>query len=198
LAAKVTECYILPCLQNKLFDHKGIFLSLKKKPKPVSIPVVSNGILKDPETDLVVGLAVSKTYIINSTVISEEDRNRLTGDLGCAWAYLRSAGPSNNYAAPGDRTEQEELSREAKLASVREFLEFFPFEIVREGTLSVEDDTFHECLINAIKNETISYKTFIKKNTRKQRASLLDRLKNLRDSGQTDSELYLELEKLLN
>jgi hypothetical protein len=57
---------------------------------------------------------------------------------------------------------------------------------------------FLECLINAIKNETISYQTFIKKNTGKQRASLLDRIKNLRDNGQIDSEPYLELEKLLN
>jgi len=29
--------------------------------------------------------------------------------------------------------------------------------------LSIEDDIFLECLINAIKNETISYQTFIKK-----------------------------------
>jgi hypothetical protein len=163
LAKQITECTISKYLQNKLFDHKSVNLSFKKKQKPITIPSVSKGILKDPETDLVVGLAVVDTYIIYSTAITEEERQQLRNDCGQAWSLLREAGPGDNYAAPGDRTELEELSREAKLGSVREFLEFFPFARVRDGTLNIGDDIFMECLMNNIKNETIRYQIFGKK-----------------------------------
>jgi hypothetical protein len=164
LAKQITDCSISNCLQNKLFDHKSVNLSFKKNPKPITIPSVSKGILRDPETDLVVGLAVVDTYIIYSTSIAEEEKLQLRIDCGQAWRLLREAGPGDNYAAPGDRTELEELSREAKLGSVREFLEFFPFARARDGTLSIGDDIFMECLMNNIKNETISYQIFVKKN----------------------------------
>jgi hypothetical protein len=173
LVNKITECSIATGLQNKLFDHKAISLSFKKKIKPVSIPVVSKGILKDPDTDLVVGLAVADVYITYSSAITEREREDLRSGCGRAWKLLREAGPGNTYAAPGDRTELEELSREGKIASVREFLDFFPFITVRDGPLSIADDMFMECLVNGIKNETISYQTFIQKNTNKNRTALI-------------------------
>jgi hypothetical protein len=111
---------------------------------------------------------VVDTYLLYSLALDDDERAALRTDCGRAWNNLRKAGPGNNYAAPGDRTELEELSREAKLASVREFLEFFPFETVRDGALGIEDDLFMECLINAVKNETISYQIFVKKNSKKK------------------------------
>ncbi len=150
LAGKVTECEILPALQNKLFDHKGISLSFKNKNKPITVPIISNSVLKDPETDFVVGLV--KTYINYSTTITEEDRIILRLGCGHAWSSIRAAGPRNVFAAPGDRTELEELTREAKIADVREFFEFFPFDDTRDGTLSIEDDIFMECLLDTIKH----------------------------------------------
>jgi hypothetical protein len=185
-------------LQNKLFDHKSVNLSFRKKPKPITIPSVSKGILKDPETDLVVGLAVADTYIIYSTAINEEERQLLRNGSGQAWSLLREAGPRDNYAAPGDRTELEELSREAKLGSVREFLEFFPFARVRDGTINIGDDIFMECLINSIKNETISYQTFVKKNSKKNKAKLIARIEDLKERGLGGTDPALELESLLN
>ncbi len=77
LAGSITDCQILPALQNKLFDHKAISLSFKPADKPITIPIISNSILKDPETDFVVGLAVAETYINYSTAITEEERINL-------------------------------------------------------------------------------------------------------------------------
>ncbi len=95
LAGSITDCQILPALQNKLFDHKAISLSFKSIGKPITIPIISNSILKDPETDFVVGLAVAETYINYSTAITEEERINLRLSCGRAWSSLRDAGPGN-------------------------------------------------------------------------------------------------------
>ncbi len=145
-----------------------------------------------------VGLAVVDTYIIYSTSIAEEEKRQLRIDCGQAWRLLREAGPGDNYAAPGDRTELEELSREAKLGSVREFLEFFPFARARDGTLSIGDDIFMECLMNNIKNETISYQIFVKKNSKKNKTILIARIEDLKKRGLGGTDPVLELESLLN
>jgi hypothetical protein len=122
----------------------------------------------------------------------------LAGGLGRAWRELRDAGPGDNYVLPGDRTEQEELNREGLLASVREYLEFFPFEIVRDGPLNINDDQFMECLINTIRNETISYQQFIEKNSRKQKKMLLEKIKELKGLDPLGSDRILEAESILN
>jgi hypothetical protein len=154
--------------------------------------------LKDPDTDLVVGLAVADVYITYSSAVTERERDELRSGCGRAWKLLREAGPGNCYAAPGDRTELEELSREGKIASVREYLDFFPFVRVRDGPLTISDDLFIECLVNGIKNETISYQTFIKKNTNKNRSALLKKIEALKSEGINFDNRLLELESLLN
>jgi hypothetical protein len=55
-----------------------------------------------------------------------------------------------------------------------------------------------ECLINGIKNETISYQTFIKKNTNKNRSALLKKIDALKSEGVNFDNRLLELESLLN
>jgi len=177
---KITGTSILPGLQNKLFDHCAIVLEIAKKKPVITPPTISKKILKDPEIELVVGLSVADTYILYSSALLPADLENLAGGLGRAWRELRDAGPGDNYALPGDRTEQEELNREGLLASVREYLEFFPFEIVRDGPLTINDDQFMECLTNTIRNETISYQQFIEKNSQKQRKRLLEKIKEFK------------------
>ncbi len=52
--------------------------------------------------------------------------------------------------------------------------------------------------MNSIKNETISYQIFVKKNSRKQKAVLLSRIENLKKTLPAGSEPILELESALN
>jgi hypothetical protein len=134
-------------------------------------------ILKHSETELVGGLAVADTYLVYRTALAAGERDCLLLGSGTAWRELREAGPSNNFAVPGDRSEMEELQREAKLASVREYLEFFPFHTVRDGALNIDDGMFMECLINNIRNEIVSYQTFVLKNSKKQNAALKSRIR---------------------
>jgi exonuclease III len=103
----VSEVNICAGLQNKLFDHHAIKLVLCKRSNPITPPTISKMILKDSETELVGGLAVADTYLIYSTALTVEERDRLLIGSGSAWRELREAGPSNNFAVPGDRTEIE-------------------------------------------------------------------------------------------
>jgi len=176
----VSNISIANCLQNKLFDHRAVLLDFNTKKPVLTPPTVSKKILKDPEIDLVVGIAVAETYLRYSTALTNEETDDWVEGLGIAVSNLREAGPSDLFAVPGDRTEIEELTREGKLGSVREYLEFFPFRLLRDGPLSIDDDMFLECLINNIRNDTISYQQFIKKNTKKKKTTFLEHLNDFK------------------
>ncbi len=89
------------------------------------------------------------------------------------------------------------MNREAKLASVREYLEFFPFELVRDGELNISDDLFLECLVNSMRNEIVSYQTFLKKTTHTQKKALLKRIEDLKNTSDPGTDSILELERVL-
>ncbi len=194
----VTKAWIQPGLQNKLFDHRAVLIELSIKEKVITPPTVSKKILKDSETELVVGLSVADVYLIYSTSLTEPELANLHTGIGQAWRDLRQAGPGNNYVVPGDRSEHDELVRDGLLASVREFLEFFPFQRVRDGGLNVGDDIFMEVLINAVRNETISYQQFVQKNCNKQKTLLINRIKELKRTNLPGSDSIIEAERTLN
>jgi hypothetical protein len=55
-----------------------------------------------------------------------------------------------------------------------------------------------ECLINTIRNETISYQQFIEKNSQKQRKHLLEKIKEFKRLDPPGSDRILEAESTLN
>ncbi len=69
-------------LQNKLFDHRAVKLEFNIEPKVIIPPTISKSILKEPDTELVVGLAVAETYFMYSTVLSNQEKVRLSARLG--------------------------------------------------------------------------------------------------------------------
>ncbi len=123
----VTDISISPNLQSKVFDHKAVNLSFKPVQNfgPIR-PTISHSILRDPDLDLVVALAVADTYL-PSTSLRNVDVNieQLKIGTGQAFASIRRAGPNDIHINPGDRTEAESLVREGLIGEVREFLEFF-------------------------------------------------------------------------
>jgi exonuclease III len=61
--AKVVECGIAETFQNKLFDHKAISLSFKKKKKSNSLPTISNQDMDNEFMDIVVRALFLECYI---------------------------------------------------------------------------------------------------------------------------------------
>jgi exonuclease III len=123
LLNSVTDISICPGLQSKVFDHKAVLLSFKPKAPigPVR-PTISHTILRDPDLDLVVALAVADTYLASSTLRNDpafnHDFNRLLAGVGGGFDSLRRAGPSDVHINPGDRSEAESLTREGIIGNI--------------------------------------------------------------------------------
>ncbi len=83
LLNSVTEVVISPHLQSKVFDHKAVHLSFK--PKSIigtARPTISHTILRDPDLDLVVALAVADTYLASTSLRDEFNIRMLQRGVG--------------------------------------------------------------------------------------------------------------------
>jgi hypothetical protein len=196
----VTEITISPSLQSKVFDHKAVVLSFepKKRPGPIR-PTISHAILRDPDLDLVVALAVGDTYLASTDLRNNNiDLNQLRIGVGQGFEGLRRAGPNDVHINPGDRTEAESLIREGIIANIREFLDDFPFAAVRDGPLNIDPDIFMEGLMNNVRNQVVSHQAFMLKTAKAKRKSLLERIRTLQADPAANFDELTELELFLN
>ena len=75
LTSQIKKCLISPNLQNKSFDHRGITICFKDPPRIIKQPTLSRALLRDPDLELVVKLAIADTYIIHSTELPQDETN---------------------------------------------------------------------------------------------------------------------------
>jgi hypothetical protein len=196
----VTEISISPSLQSKVFDHKAVLLSFepKKRTGPIR-PTISHAILRDPDLDLVVALAVADTYLASTDLRNDNlNLNQLRIGVGQGFEGLRRAGPNDVHINPGERTEAESLLREGIIANIREFLDDFPFAVVRDGPLNIDPDLFMEGLMNNVRNQVVSHQAFMLKTAKSKRKSLLQRIRTLQADPVANFDKLTELEVFLN
>jgi len=119
----VEDVFINQCLQSKMFDHKAVHLSFKKRRGVISRPTISHAVLQDPDLDMVVGLAVLDTYLTSSNPRDDINLDNVKISLGNNMQLLRDIGPADKFLEPGARSEQESLIREGNITRIRDFLE---------------------------------------------------------------------------
>jgi hypothetical protein len=136
-------------------------------------PTISHAILRDPDLDLVVALAVADTYLASTSLRNDpgliNNYNHLLIGVGNGFDSLRRAGPNDVHINPGDRSETDSLVREGLIDNIREFLDNFPFAMLRDGPLNFDDDFFMEELMNNVRNHVISHQSFMLKTAKKNR-----------------------------
>jgi hypothetical protein len=133
----VTETGISPFKQNNMFDHSAATLSfVPTLSKGIKRPTISNLILKDPDLDLVVGLAVADTYLSCTAINDGIDIAGLKRGVGTSIKTLRELGVSDAFLTPGERTEAASLSRAARIAEIKDFLDLFPFDRLGTGAFA--------------------------------------------------------------
>ena len=194
----VEDVFINQCLQSKMFDHKAVHLSFKKKRGVISRPTISHAVLQDPDLDMVVGLAVLDTYLTSSNPREDINLDNVKISLGNNMQLLRDIGPADKFLEPGARSEQESLIREGNIARIREFLESAPYVTLRDAAHNVDDDIFMEGLINNVRNQVISHQCFILKESKKKETNLKTELKNLYRDHSTNLERIIEIETVLS
>jgi exonuclease III len=144
ILSKINKSFIQPHMQNKMFDHRAIFICCKDPPKVIKQPTISRDLIKDPDIELHVSLAVADTYLIHSNALDEQEAARLTTEVGIAKRDIRRAGPDKKYFHDGYRSEEEENARAALFGNIHELLDSFPINTVQRGGFKegLKDDIF--------------------------------------------------------
>ena len=163
---EVSFCDINPGLQNELFDHKATTLKVNTiELRKAGNPSISRSIINDQELDIVVTLAVAECYIVH---IQEQawlpnERGELLNKIGRIRTQFRAAGPAPVHLPLDTLTAELIRDREETLdLIIRESAEL---DITRfqEMPITCCRAVFMEVLLNAVRNDTISFQLFIKK-----------------------------------
>ncbi len=161
IAPKVEECCIKQSVQSKLFDHRAIVLDFKKN-KPISSrPNISNSILRDPDIDIVVNLANLECYA--QKLDDGNFKDNVLNLIGTCFSKLREAGPDPTHVEYA-HAELTDLDARIRLKDdIRILMEELNELNLPDINHNMEDDAFLEFLMNSIRNEVISYQSFINK-----------------------------------
>ena len=193
------DCFISQSLQNHLFDHKAVTLSFVPTKSSNSIPCIANYILSDPLIDIVVNLSVIECYLHHAVSVGfAEPRVILLQRVGTAKLSLRELGADSYILLPGARSATDELLCANKIAGINRVVDDFDINGLQSLAVDINDGLFLEYLVNCIRNDIISYQTFIAKTFNKTKNSLLARLKNCKDDISFDAKLMRLSEEKLN
>ena len=197
----VTECSIAESLQNNLFDHRASLLSLVKKKAPNSRPCISDFVLNDTSTELLVGLTTSECFIHHSITINNRDRlvkeDRLLR-IGRAKYLTRKVGLDNVFREEGPRSVIENIERENMFAEARMILDDLVALRLELSEIDISPDLFLEYLVNCIRNEVTSYQTCVFKSMKAVTAKLSKEIATLKIDYLTNKALIIEKETQLN
>jgi exonuclease III len=192
LVPSVTSCEISRHLQNKLFDHRAISLNFNKKHTGISRPTINNAILKDPDIEIIVSLAVAETYI-RHTLLPGIDKQLLMRQVGTARSGLRSAGPDPIYRDCDALTEDDILQRSGIIAGIKASIEDINLDRFYESVLDIDDGLFLDTLINNTRNEVIGYQNFIRNALKRNELLPEKKLDGLKGDFEANESKILEL-----
>ncbi len=175
----VTNCWIKPSVQSRLFDHKAVFLDFMVVKPMSSRPNITNRILNDPDIDKVVELSSLECYSINMEG-NNEVKNEALRLIGIGFDLLKEAGLDPAYlpyahAALRDLDERTQLMDRFNftMAELRDL-------DLENSRLSIPVDIFMEMLINGFKNAVISHQSYISKFFSQSREKLTKKIKTLK------------------
>ena len=135
-------------------------LGLQQPKKSKTRPCIANFILKDPLLDLVVKSAALECYLhhLSDRLIAEPGLAR----IGRVKSLLRLAGPDPDFYQL-ETDEGADTRRMAVVADAYQLVDELNFEVLQLSDLNLDPVLFLEYLINCIRNDVISYQTFISK-----------------------------------
>jgi exonuclease III len=194
LVETINKCYISATVQNKMFDHRAVVICMKPKPRQIRIPTISRELLKDPDIDLVVKLSICDTYVLHTDILTDPERERLLRLIGTSKKLLRDAGPDSEILLVGEHLDFEELKRSGTIAEIKSNLDLIPIERLLVGGFAdnLEDDIFMETLVNNLKNDCVSYQTFISRTIKNTISSSIRQLDNLKQDHRTNQDEIFE------
>jgi exonuclease III len=199
LSRRVNQCHICPTLQNRLFDHRAVNLTVNAKriPKKKGL-FIMNKILGSDLLDAVVYSSVADTYLHHIIPPQGFNREMSLGIVGTIKALLRSLGIDFRQRPGYTPTEEELAQREESLLRLRYLVSTLNIPWLEGLEKSVDIDIFMETLINNVRNDVTSYQSFFIKEKRKEFDAALEALVNFKKNYAANDEKIRLIEKKLN
>jgi exonuclease III len=197
----ISSCKIQENLQNKLFDHKAITLTLNEQKNPEKgRPTISNKELSDDLLEFVVKTSVSETYVIHSNqdLINGVNRNYLLNTCGTVRRLIRDCGPEPHLCTGLQLTNELIMKRNRIRNRIRVLTDTLNLQVFESLELSVDPSIFMETLLNNVKNDTISHQAFIRKCKKEKLNWLLKKITDLKSNYRENEVEIREHEKVLN
>ena len=197
LVTGIGKIEISQTLQSNLFDHKAVLMDFIRGNKGISRPCISTKILEADNLEAVVWGAIFETYCIHSA-LNLERRNELLLVVGRLKNLIQSMGP------PLKNLSDEQLQgvnlddRTRTAGEIEEILLAHNLLDYQTGALTVDDDLFFDVLVNTIRNDVISYQTFVDKHLAANRVAQLKKLELLKKDYGANILKITELESKIN
>jgi hypothetical protein len=189
---KVNNCYIKPSVQSKLFDHKAIIVDFVAKPDLSSRPNISSRILRDSDIEIIVKLAAYECYSQN--IEDGNIKNIALRLIGRGFKLVRQAGPDPKFSDYSYASLLDIDARDRIMFDIRNVMEDLERMNITGLAHNIEADTFLEYLLNNIRNEVISYQSFISKIVNQSLKKLVERITNLKENFVANFETISDLE----
>jgi hypothetical protein len=202
LLDSVSECEISTGLQNNLFDHKPVKLTLnKKKPKNEKINhTISNSNLNDDLIRFVIHATVAETYLIHfeGIEVGRHEKQALLNTCGTVKSLVRECGPPPESIIGLEPDRNFIDSRERKIVRIQVLLQSLTIRDLEQLHLNCDPSNFLETLLLNVKNEVVSYQIFARKEREKKKKWLISQINVLKKLYLINQDEILQYEKALD
>jgi exonuclease III len=162
----INECSIAPALQNKLFDHKAINLTINRVKTLCPRISISNTELDDDLLEFLILATVAETYLIHGTgnlFVEGRSRDALLNICGTIKNLIRECGPPVHLCIGSDDTENKKIMRDRFLVRLQVLSYSVPLQAIENINLNCDALIFMETLLLNVKNEVTSHQSFMRK-----------------------------------
>jgi hypothetical protein len=160
------DCQIHLSLQNKLFDHKAVTLTINKKTKPLcNRYAISPCELNDNLLGLLVHATVAETYLHlwEGQQVAGNNKFLLLNSCGIIKTLIRECGPPFESRIGLDFDQAQIDERERKIIRIQVLCQSLDIHTLEAGDFTCDPQVVMETLLLNLKNEVCSYQSFIRK-----------------------------------
>jgi hypothetical protein len=117
--------------------------------------------LRDPDLEIIVKLATFECYV--HAAVNQAIKNRLLTLIGRGFKLIRDAGPDPSHIEYSFAELLDIDERATIMNELRRVLLDLDDENIQDLAVNIDADDFMEYLMNNVRNEVISYQSFIRK-----------------------------------
>jgi hypothetical protein len=183
-----------------LFDHRCIFLSLKKLNPRIIKHNIDSSVFCHPRFNAVVQCAVAESYLQHADPQQPNiDIEVGLREIGLLISEIRTANELELELKENSEDVLLQHNYEAAMSSIKERIENFPDPAEFNAmSLTCDADVFLEVLMSNVRNTIISFQTWIKNAKNYAKNMLLKKINDEKSKSESNWDSIFELEKQLD